>query len=284
MKFQGLKPEEKRWRGLSDRLLSGLMARLPGARDRFRKELAAALDRAPTAALSYAIPFPLAERVLGDALLIMANPQDMRHWLVSEAKSEEKLETPRDYFLVDGPLGPLRRRLEDSQLDAEARELIACQGDYRSTGLFETLSRRLGKNGAFHRNGVLFRTPADIDAYCRHHLELIESIKAHGVVRRSELARVGAAASRSTPNAAFLERVEADAGVAVGSNGRLLRYRGGFHRTAAARELGLVRMPVQVKLVHLDWLRRVVEETGLEPFSALVEGLKRLSLSSDGGE
>ena len=284
MKFEGLKPEEKRWRGLPDRLLSGFAARLPGARDRFRRELAAALGQAPSAGLRYAVPFPLAARVLGEALLIEANPQEMRHWLVSEAKSGEKLETPRDYFVVDGPLGPLRRRLDDSQLDAEARELIACQGDYHSTRLFETLSRRLSKQGSFHRNGVLFRTPADIDAYCQHHLELIASIKAHGVVRRSDLARAGVSAARSTSNAAFLERMEADAGVAVGPNGRLLRYRGGFHRTAAARELGLTRMPVQVKLVHLGWLRGVTDETRLEPFDALLEGLKRLSLSGDARE
>lgn len=282
MKFRGLKPEEKRWRGLPDRLLASFAARLPGARDRFRRELAAALEQAPAAGLRYAIPFSLAERVLGGALLIEANPQTMRHWLVSEAKSEEKLETPRDYFVVDGPLGPLRRKVEDSQLDAEARELIACQGDHRSTRLFESLARRLSKQGAFHRNGVLFRSPADIEAYCRHHLALIESIKAHGVVRRSDLARIGA--SRPTPNAGFLERVEADAGVAVGPNGRLLRYRGGFHRTAAARELGLNRMPVQVKLVHLGWLRGVVDETGLESYDALIAGLKGLSLSGDGGE
>jgi hypothetical protein len=34
---------------------------------------------------------------------------------------------------------------------------------------------------------------------------------------------------------------------------------------------------VQVKLVHMNWLRKLVGETGLSAHEALVVGLKRLS-------
>ena len=201
-------------------------------------------------------------------------------WLISAAKSEDRIELPRDHFLIDGPWAPLVRPLEGSRLDREVREFIACQGDFRQTDTFSTFAKRLRDKGKFERNGVTFRTMDDVDAYCRHHVGLIESIRTHGVVRREDLPRIGASSRRSSPSNRFLERVETDAGVAVGPGGRLLRYRGGFHRTAAARELGLNRMPVQVKLVHLTWLRQVVEETRLAPHDALIEGLKRLSALS----
>jgi len=127
-------------------------------------------------------------------------------------------------------------------------------------------------------NGMPLRSADDVEAYCRHHLMLIESIRQHGVVRRSELERIGKTASRLTANSAALERGETDAGVAIGPRGRLYRYRGGFHRTAAARELGLPSLPVQVKLVHLDWLREMIKETGLPAREAMVEGFKRFSV------
>jgi hypothetical protein len=277
-KLAGLSASEKRWRALPKRLLWGLMARIPGAPSRFRRALGRAVAAKPSETLRYAVPFVLAERVLGDTAIIDADPRSIDRWLISEAKSAGQIESPRDHFLIDGSWKPLTRALDSSQLDNEVREFIACLGDYRQMPLFRRSLKRLRDEGSFVRNGIVFRTADDIDAYCRHHVNLIESIRKHGVVRRADLGKIGASAGRATPNSAFLERTETDAGVAVGPNGRLLRYRGGFHRTAAARELGLANMPVQVKLVHLTWLREVVEETGLAPCDALLEGLKRLSV------
>lgn len=279
-KFNGLTVEEKRWRALPERLASSFMALMPGAESRFRRAVAAAVAAKRSETLRYAVPFALAERVLGEAAIIDADPRSIDRWLISEAKSEERIESPRDHFLIDGRLGSLTRPLHQSGLDREVREFIDCQGDYRQTNVFQTFSRRLREEGAFPSNGVAFRKLDDVEAYCRHHLRLIESIREYGVVRRAQLASIGRLAERSTSNAAFLEHVETDAGVAVGPGGRLLRYRGGFHRTAAARELGLASMPVQVKLVHLGWLRKIMRETGLPPYDALIEGLKRLSVSS----
>jgi hypothetical protein len=280
MKLQALTAAEKRWRALPNHLMAGLAARLPGASSRFRRALAQAVTAKTSETLRCAVSFALAERVLGEAAVIDADPQSIDRWIFSEARSDGRVESPREYFLVDGPWKSLVRPLDRSRLDREVRELINCGGDYRQTKLFRNLSGRLNDERMFLRNGVVFRSLEDIEGYCRHHLRLIESIRSHGVVRRSQLARIGASAGRSTPNAGFLERIETDAGVAVGPTGRLLRYRGGFHRTAAARELGLASLPVQVKLVHMNWLRKLVGETGLSAHEALVVGLKRLSRSA----
>jgi hypothetical protein len=278
-KLPGLSAKEKRWRGLPKRLFWSAVARIPGAESRFRRMLAKAVAAPPSMSLSYALPFVLAEHVLGEAAIIDADPRSIDRWVISEAKSDNGIESPRGYFLVDGPWAPLERTLDSSRLDGEVRELVTCGGDFRQTALFRKSLNRLRKGGSFIRNGVAFGTPEDIENYCRHHLDLIESIRRHGVVRRADLGKIGDWAGRLAPNAASLERSETDAGVAVGPDGKLLRYRGGFHRTAAARELGLASMPVQVKLVHLAWLRQLVSDTGLPAHEALLEGLKRLSVS-----
>jgi len=279
-KLKGLGAREKRWRALPQRLFSNVAARVPGVPARFRNALAQAVAAPASELLHYAIPFKLAERALGQTAIIDADPQSIDRWLISAARSEDGIELPREHFLVDGPLKPLIRALDSSRLDQEVREFIACGGDYRQTRTFRTFEKRLSEKGKFQRNGVTFQDLADVEAYCRHHIGLIESIRTHGVVRRAQLASIGASPRRSSPNGRFLDRTETDAGVAVGPSGQLLRYRGGFHRTAAARELRLTRMPVQVKLVHLTWLRKLVQETDLSPHDALIEGLKRLSASA----
>jgi hypothetical protein len=42
-------------------------------------------------------------------------------------------------------------------------------------------------------------------------------------------------------------------------------------------------MPVEVRLVHLDWLQRQIRESGLPPVDALLFGICSLDLAAAGG-
>jgi hypothetical protein len=279
-RLPGLKVRDKRerWKAAPKRLLWRASAAAPGVVGRFERLLSSAAATSRSQKLTFLLPFPVAERALGDAAIIDANPARIIRWVLSEVKGEGGIQSPRDYFLIDGPMRGLIQALDNSRLDREVSELVACEGNYRSTRVYRRLMRRMKKPHIMWHNGMPLRSADDVEAYCRHHLMLIESIREHGVVRRSELGRIAESASRLTANSAALERAETDAGVAIGTRGRLYRYRGGFHRTAAARELGLPSMPVQVKLVHLDWLRQMIKETGLPAREAMVEGFKRFSV------
>jgi hypothetical protein len=280
-RLPGLKVRDKRerWRAAAPkRLLWRASAAAPGVVGRFERLLSSAAGTSPAQKLTFFIPFPVAERALGDAAIIDADPARIVRWVLSEAKGEDGIQSPRDYFLIDGPMGGLIQALDNSRLDREVSEFVACEGNYRGTRVYRRLMRRMKKPHIMWHNGMPLRSADDVEAYCRHHLMLIESIRQHGVVRRSELERIGKSAGRLTANSAALERAETDAGVAIGTRGRLYRYRGGFHRTAAARKLGLRSMPVQVKLVHLEWLREMIKQTGLPPREAMVEGFKRFSV------
>lgn len=280
-KLEGLTVEDKRkrWRVAPKRLFWKIAAAVSGGRMPFRRRLSIALRPVPKdQQLLFHIPFAVAERALGKAAIIDADPRRINHWIVSEARSDDGIQSPRDYFLVSGNWQPLVQPISESPLDREVRELIVAKGSPRQTESFASLMARLRHEGAFEHNGVALASERDIERYLVYHAALIDSIRANGVVRRADLAALGTRHARPGSNGRLLESVETDAGVAIGPAGRLFRYRGGFHRTAAARELGLKSMPVQVKLVHVTWLRRTVRELGLAPHEALAEGLKRLSL------
>ncbi|CAN5148549.1 hypothetical protein BH10PSE7_BH10PSE7_35170 [soil metagenome] len=279
-KLEGLSLEEKRkrWRAAPQRLF-WKMAAASGADIRFKRRLAiAAGKRSADKSLRFHIPFAIAERALGEAAIIMADPRKINRWLISEGRSEQGVESPRDYFLVSGRWESLVQPIGESDLDGEVRDLIATGGEVRLTPAFERLAARLRDEGPFVHNRVMLAKESDLERYLTYHAALIESIRQHGVVRRRDLARIGPFAKRPGTNGKALEAAETDSGVAIGPGGRLLRYRGGFHRNAAARELGLKRMPVHVKLVHVQWLRRMVRELNLSPHEALLEGLRKLSI------
>jgi ParB-like chromosome segregation protein Spo0J len=94
------------------------------------------------------------------------------------------------------------------------------------------------------------RTRADVDEYFERFVALFRSIEQHGVVRR--------AAGR-----------DRDIGVALGPWGDLVRLPGGQHRLAIASVLGLERIPVQIRMVHADLLRRRMDGRELGPVAAL---------------
>ena len=254
------------------RIFHSFAGRLPASTGVLAWRMEQTLSRPRTAGPWFGLSSPFAEAVAGQQLGISADPSAINTWLFSQVSAGGIVFHPRDYFLGGGEWSALTSPLALSNLDQEVRDLIACGGDVRAAPVFATLCAMLAQSqGTCFHNGVWFRSSLDIEAYLKSHAALIQSIKTHGVLRRADALKLGH--RRVSP----LEIRETDAGVAVSADGNLLRYRGGFHRVAIARELGLRSMPVAVRLVHADWLRLQMRETGLDAMPALFAGLKRLS-------
>jgi hypothetical protein len=71
---------------------------------------------------------------------------------------------------------------------------------------------------------------------------------------------------------------ESEIGLAVGADGALFRIGPGHHRMSIARRLGLARVPAELRLFHVKWLRQIMREDGLGPLAALRHGIARLAL------
>ena len=258
------KTRRRAWRAIRDGV-QRVRGRLPLADAQLARALDAALARGTGG--WFAISNAFAESALGSRNVVVINPAMVRRWLISQAMANGQALNPRDFYLGSGDWSGLIAPLSASKLDREARELFAAQGEYRETDSWHAL---VSRPKPFFHNGNWIRSDEDADAYFSRHAALLASIAALGVVARNVL-NVDSGRRRS------LEKKETDSGIAIGPDGELLRYRGGFHRLAFAQELGLPRMPAAVRLVHVEWLRAEMDNSGLASLPALLAGLARIA-------
>lgn len=124
---------------------------------------------------------------------------------------------------------------------------------------------------------MALKTPALVERYFGNLAELARSIAESGVVRRSDYRRAAHLFADFSVRRPWIEAVESDIGIAIGAQGEVYRFASGKHRTAIAQALGLASIPVEVRLVHADWLERQVAETGDAPAEALLRGIRSLN-------
>ncbi|GAA4650107.1 hypothetical protein GCM10023116_23900 [Kistimonas scapharcae] len=223
------------------------------------------------------IPAALVLSVLDEQLLIRVNPADLTHRLAAVSWGQDGIKSHdfRESFVAEGDLSGYLSPLKQDRLTAEIDQLFACHFRWRETASWVMLAQRLRERGRFVHNNVRIASLSDLDAYFQRYAELAESIQTHGYRLRRELTS-GAAASSGFARSWRIERGEEEVGVAIGPKGEIWRYRGGYHRTAIARNLGLETMPVQVKLVHGDWLRREMAGKGLNlPFTTSIRNIMK---------
>jgi hypothetical protein len=157
-------------------------------------------------------------------------------------------------------------------------ELVKAGDDYRGSRPYRRLMRRVRRRRPSERNGVLLSTEEDVEAYLRYCRALIKSARKHGVVRRRTSGTFrGRWLKHRSARPPLVDLAERDVGVAIDVNGELVRHLGGKHRTAIAQALGMERIPVEVRLVHVGWLAEEMRRTGLAAHLALQAGLKRLA-------
>ena len=226
---------------------------------------------------SFALPYPLARWHYGDALVVEVDPRRLTTWLLSFAAHGEDLVVLRDFFVGSGDWSPMTRDIEATPLHREIVELFANELDIEKCPSYGKLIERLETNGPFTRNYIRLASADDVKAYFQHYVALIDSVRRQGLVRSSRLGGGHEPSGFGGLRSRYHDMIETDAGVAVDRDGRLHRFRGGFHRTAVAKCLELERMPVAVKLVHAGWLRGVIAETGLPPHEAVVAGIRSLA-------
>jgi hypothetical protein len=138
--------------------------------------------------------------------------------------------------------------------------------------------RRVRRGRPSERNGVVLSTAEDVEAYLRYCRALIKSARKHGVVRRRTSGTFrGRWLKHRGARPPLVDLAERDVGVAIGVDGELVRHLGGKHRTAIAQALGMERIPVEVRLVHVGWLAKEMLRTGLAAHLALQAGLRRIA-------
>lgn len=255
------------------RLMRMGVARLPGAKARFESGLARALRTASAQGQGFYMNVADARSALGEGLMLEVDPQALSMRVREYVLSDGKVVSIGDRFLGAGDWTPLVLPARKSPTVWEVNQIVAAGFDFRKTVCFERYVARAAAGDPVKRNHVVLDTEERIAAYLGHTVNMLRSVEANGVLsRRQWLAR----GVRPEGRGRMLELSEQEVGVAIGAEGALYRFCAGKHRTAAAVALKLKRMPVEVRLVHADWLRAQVEATELAPVRALIEGIRRL--------
>jgi hypothetical protein len=159
------------------------------------------------------------------------------------------------------------RPLSESTVHQLMTQLVQHGRAYREMPAYAGLLKQASLGKPVVMNGVALDREVVIDAYFEHYLRLIESIRRSGLLPRDEVARSTADPLVRLPN---VEENERDVQIAVSPDGELLQMGTGRHRTAIAQALGLERMPVEIRLIHAEWLSKLVERSGQSPLDALL--------------
>lgn len=226
-------------------------------------------------ARGFSLPVPLAVRTLGRnlefSLPARALAINMYPWVVSGGKPLRVCH----FFLGDGDWKPLLFPFSEGRIYREMGELIVAGGKFRESGVFAELVRKAEEGRPERRNAVYLRTVPMIESYFARYLALVESIQSQGLLRIRELRR--GSLRGGGVRLPVSDRTEMDIGVGIDSGGELVRLPDSQHRSAIAVHLDLPSVPVELRMIHLDWLRRTMGEfPGLMPIQALLAGFAKI--------
>jgi hypothetical protein len=256
--------------------ITALQRLLPLSEAGFERRLGRAMAEARRRGTGFYLAGFAARRALGRDLWIDIDPAVLERRLEHRFRQNGRVHIIRDRCLGAGNWTPLLRRLDRSTTHREVAEVVEAGFRYRETPSYvKALDRARGPK-PMQRNFVRLSSPDKVEAYFRQTADMCRSIQELGLMRRSDYGRRLSSFARPSVRLPWVEFGELDVGVAIGAGGELYRFASGKHRTAAAQALKLASIPVEIRLVHADWLARHMEN-GLGPLAALRKGIVALA-------
>lgn len=262
--------------------ITALQRLLPLSETRFERKLVQAMAEARRRGAGFYLAGFAARRALGRQLWIDVDPAVLERRLEHRFRQEGRVHVIRDRFLGAGDWTPLLRRLDRSTTHREVAEVVQAGLRYRETSSYAKAIARARGPKPMQRNFVRLSSPDKVEAYFRQTADMCRSIEEFGVMRRSDYGRRFSSFARPSVRLPWVEFGELDIGVAVGARGELYRFASGKHRTAAAQALKLASIPVEIRLVHAEWLARHME-TGGSTLAALRKGIAALEQAEPDG-
>lgn len=161
-----------------------------------------------------------------------------------------------DYFFGSGDWTAILYKTAQSTVARELTELLLCNWDYKSTASYQTYIQRMQKGQYKSRQHIALDAVEKINAYFVRFHRLFLSIKVHGFLSVHQLEK--------------MTNLESDReiGVAIDAGGRLIKLPGGQHRFAIASALDL-KVPVAVRLIHVDFIRQYQIKTLSQLFAVI---------------
>jgi len=237
--------------------------------------------------VQFSFAFEDAVALFGESLMIDADPRQLHLRFFYEIECGGQKLDPSQYFLGTGDWSGFLRPIEASPVYAKAVQLKEANPAFRRTRSYKHLRKTIAGGRFPVLNHVKMDSPDKLDAHFRNFRRMLNSAARHGIKRRP-LSRIDDDPGRYPLNEArplWTELSERDVGVAIDRDGRMHCIGPGKHRTAVAKVLGLERMPCEVRMVHVDWLRRMLPDfASASQFVEAIHNLAPFESKTDRGE
>jgi hypothetical protein len=224
----------------------------------------------------FALPLEDAQHDL--ALSLTIDPARLTRQIANTVSANGVSWSPVDYFLAGGDWTDWTTEIEGTRVFREARQLKNRKYRFRQTKSYRHRLGLLERGTPFTLNHVQIDSVQKLDDYFSNFEKMFQSAGEHGIVPRQSSGAVWQRADDAVNSARPLwaEYAESEVGIAISQDGSLLRVGPGQHRTAVAKLLELQSLPVEVRLIHADWLSSLMEKTQRGPLEALRIGLQQI--------
>ena len=196
-----------------------------------------------------------------EGVLAVADPAAIAMTLPRRAIRALSVPTRARLELQFFPAGPWDLVAEPFGIHRYVREIFVDGVAVRDSEQYRDMSARVSDRRA---KGSVWgcRTVADVDRYFHQLLEMYEDMRCHGYRPHTDLG--------TSPH----EEVK----VHVGRGGDLIKASGGNHRVSFAKLLELPSIPVLVRGLHRDYLRRFRGPPGVSTATAAMRALEAAGL------
>ena len=260
-------------------LLAAAAAPVGGSKLLFPRRLANALA-AHMDGGSAAVPSAHARWFFGESLVFWTDPAALTMRLPDKVQDGHKPIRLAPHFVDSGDWRHVIAPVADLPEHVETQELVEFGADYPSTPTFQGMMHAIRRGRPLRRYGRPLDTEDKVHAYFRYFLALTDSIRTHGFREQSQAAALVRDPGFAVRGSFALR--QRNIGVAMSADGTLLRFLGGRHRLAIAQAVKVPAVPVELRLVHLDWLAAEVARRKRVPAVALKDWARAMSVAADG--
>lgn len=163
-----------------------------------------------------------------------------------------------DYFIGSGDWSAIAEPFSKTSVYQEAMQIHAANFNYQETAVYRAYMQQVKKGRRLSKNKVVLNRADLVESYFKRFVDLFRSIQNKGLLPRKDLKRFNTMVSSYPKVREYrTEWGEREIGVAIGADGSIYRLPGAKHRFAIAIMLGLAVIPVEVRMVHVDWLKSI---------------------------
>jgi hypothetical protein len=224
--------------------------------------------------LGFCVWLPAMQKRLGEALYLSVPGKILQQGLVLTVPRGERALRLRAYFVGYGDWGRLSGNIQHSSIFQEMKAVLECDGQYRESPWYQQRVAELGKGRFLQRHGTMLASAELLDDYMQGSVAIYRSVREYGLLRQQDVHKSAIHTPSPKIRSEKLAKLEVGMGAAIGPKGEIFRTADAQHRSSLAVLLDLKAVPVDVRMIHGDWLRTVLQANpSLSPTRALVKAL-----------